>query len=180
VITGKGPEEKRVRRLAGSLPLSAKVGFVGGEELRRLLNTAALLVHASEVELEGMAVLEALGCGTPALISDAPHSASRQFAISPDFLFRPGDPDDLARRLDLLLEDPERLRAARRRCLELARGYSFEESVRRLEAVYRRVVARSAEKIGSAATKAPGEGWSATRRMGSGEGAILNMGQESS
>lgn len=143
VVTGRGPEEATIRRRAATLPVPAEVGFVEDAELVRLLRTADLLVHASEVELEGMAVLEALACGTPALVARAPRSAVRQFALSEDFLFRPGDPDDLARRLDALLDAPERLRDARPAALALADGFRFEDSVRRLEALYLRV-ARSA------------------------------------
>jgi 1,2-diacylglycerol 3-alpha-glucosyltransferase len=148
VITGRGPAEAEVRRLAASLPVPAEIGFVSDGELRRLLATADLLVHASEVELEGMAVLEALASGTPALIARSPASAARQFAVSDDFLFDPGDPDDLARRLDHLVESPERLREARARCLELAVGYRLEDSVRRLEALYLRVVGGAAAAAG--------------------------------
>jgi 1,2-diacylglycerol 3-alpha-glucosyltransferase len=139
VLTGRGPEEARVRRLAASLPVPAEVGFVDDAELRRLVASADLLVHASEVELEGMAVLEALASGTPALVARAPRSAAPQFALSADFLFAPGDPADLARRLDALLDAPERLAAARPLCLERARGYRFEDSVQRLEELYLRV-----------------------------------------
>jgi glycosyltransferase involved in cell wall biosynthesis len=145
VVTGRGPEETEVRRLAATLPVPAEVGFVSDGELRRLLSTADLLVHASEVELEGLAVLEALACGTPALVARAPRSAAQQFAVSDDFLFEPGDPDDLARRLDVLLESPERLREARAHALALAGRYRLEDSVRQLEALYLRVAgARSA------------------------------------
>lgn len=143
VITGRGPEEARVRRRAATLPRPAEVGFLSDAELEALLSTADLVVHASEVELEGMAVLEALGRGTPALIADAPESATQQFALSPDFLFRAGDPDDLARRLDHLLDDPARLAEARPRALALAARFDLEESVRRLEALYARLVARA-------------------------------------
>jgi glycosyltransferase involved in cell wall biosynthesis len=136
VVTGRGPEEARVRRLGATLPLPAEVTFVPDEELVRLLRTADLLLHASEVELEGMAVLEALGCGTPALVADAPGSAARHLAVADDLRFRPGDAADLARRLDALVEAPERLRQARARCLELAAGLSLEASVRRLADVY--------------------------------------------
>jgi glycosyltransferase involved in cell wall biosynthesis len=139
VVTGSGPEAKRVAELGATLPSPAEVTFVSDDELKRLLRTADLLVHASEVELEGMAVLEALGCGLPALVADAPLSAARQFAASPDFLFRPGDADDLARHLDLLLERPEAILGARERCLALRSRYSFDESVRLQEAVYRRL-----------------------------------------
>jgi 1,2-diacylglycerol 3-alpha-glucosyltransferase len=143
VVTGRGPEEARVRRLGATLPIPAEVGFLSDGELRRLLVTADLLVHASEVELEGMAVLEALGCGTPALVADSPASATPALAPSPDFLFRPGDAADLARRLDALLDDPARLVAARSRCLELAAEHALGASVTKLEALYLRLAGRS-------------------------------------
>jgi glycosyltransferase involved in cell wall biosynthesis len=139
VVTGRGPEEATIRRLATVLPVPAEVGFVSEEELRRLLATADLLVHSSEYELEGMAVLEALACGTPALVARAPGSAARQFALSDDFLFEPGDPDDLARRLDGLVEAPRLLAEARARALALASGHRLADSVRRLEQLYLRV-----------------------------------------
>ena len=151
VITGRGPEEARVRRRAATLPRPAEVGFVSDAELQALLATADLVVHASEVELEGMAVLEAMGRGTPALIADAPESATPQFALSPDFLFRAGDPDDLARRLDHLLDEPARLAEARPLALELAARFDLEDSVRRLEALYARLVARAVAPAGRAA-----------------------------
>jgi glycosyltransferase involved in cell wall biosynthesis len=139
VVTGRGPEEAMVRRLAASLPVPAEIGYVADEELRRLLGSADLLVHASEFELEGMAVLEALACGTPALVARAPGSAARQFALSEDFLFEPGAPDDLARRLDRLVETPGLLADARGRALALAAGHRLSDSVHRLEQLYLRV-----------------------------------------
>jgi glycosyltransferase involved in cell wall biosynthesis len=139
VITGRGPEEATVRRLAAALPVPAEIGYVSDAELRQLLATADLLVHASEYELEGMAVLEGLACGTPALVARAPGSAARQFAISEEFLFTPGDPDDLARRLDRLVDHPELLQAARARALSVAARHRFDDSVRQLERLYLRV-----------------------------------------
>lgn len=148
VVCGRGPLEAEVRRLGAMLPVPAEVGYVSDAELRRLLATADLLVHSSEFELEGMAVLEALACGTPALVARAPGSAARQFALSGDFLFEPGDPDDLARRLDLLLDAPDRLREARTQALALAGRHRFEDSVRQLEALYLRVAGRRSAAAG--------------------------------
>jgi len=139
VITGGGPELGRIRALAATLPLPAEVTFVPEAELLRLLRTADLMLHASELELEGMAVLEALGCGLPALVADAPLSAARQLALAPDLRFAPGDPADLARRLDALLDDPGRRAALRAEALARAAGLTLARSVERLEAVYQRV-----------------------------------------
>ncbi|HVO18715.1 MAG TPA: glycosyltransferase [Anaeromyxobacter sp.] len=160
VVTGRGPEENRVRRMAATLPRPAEVGFVSDAELRRLLATADLMVHASEVELEGMAVLEAAGRGTPALIADARASATPQFALSPDFLFRAGDPADLARRLDHLLDEPTRLAAARVDARALAARFDFEDSVRRTEALLARVAERGRRPTAGSApgARAPSPG----------------------
>jgi glycosyltransferase involved in cell wall biosynthesis len=110
-------------------------------------------VHASEVELEGMAVLDAMASGTPALIARAPASAARQFAVSEEFLFDAGDPPDLARRLDALLDAPERLRAARATCLARAQSFRFEASLARLEDLYERVAARGLSAPGAPARR---------------------------
>ncbi|HSM91470.1 MAG TPA: glycosyltransferase [Anaeromyxobacteraceae bacterium] len=139
VIVGHGPLQLRLRRLAASLPVPAEVSSVSDDELLLLLRAADLFVHASELELEGMAVLEALGCGLPALVADAPGSAARHLALADDLKFTPGDPADLARRLDALLDDPGRRAALRARALEVAREHALAASVARLEEVYLRV-----------------------------------------
>jgi len=145
IVVGHGPESARVRRLVRTLSPPGEVTFVADDELVRLLQSAHLLVHASEVELEGMAVLEAMGCGLPALIANAPGSAASSLAVSPDLLFRAGDPDDLARHLDDLIDHPDRLAAARERCIESRASRTLDASARRLEALYRVVMARSAK-----------------------------------
>jgi glycosyltransferase involved in cell wall biosynthesis len=96
-------------------------------------------VHASEIEMEGMAVLEALGTGLPALVADAPFSAAARLAVGDEYRFPPGDAAALAARLDGLIEHPERLAEARRASLAHAEGLRLEASIDRLEAVYRRV-----------------------------------------
>src|SRR5208283_116362 len=68
VLYGRGPEEGRLRRLSATLPRPAEFRVVEEEEMPAVMRAADLLIHASEVELEGMAVLEALGVGLPALV----------------------------------------------------------------------------------------------------------------
>jgi glycosyltransferase involved in cell wall biosynthesis len=139
VVVGRGPQEARLRRLVATLPVPGRLASVTDDELLGLLRSADLLVHGSELELEGMAVLEALGCALPALIADAPGSAARHLALGEELRFAPGDPADLARKLDALLDDPARRQALRGRALEVAGRYTLASSVERLEALYQRV-----------------------------------------
>ena len=138
-LYGRGPEEDRLRSLSAMLPVPAEIRLVEEEDMPRLMRAADLLVHASEIELEGMAVLEALGTGLPALVADAPLSAAGRLAISDEFRFQPGNVEELARRIDHLVEHPERLVAARQASLDAAEGLRLEASIARLEAIYQKV-----------------------------------------
>jgi 1,2-diacylglycerol 3-alpha-glucosyltransferase len=153
VIAGSGPLEQYLRRRAGKLPHRPEfLGFVSDPgRLERLYNTADILVHASEVEIEGMAVLEAMSCGLPVIVADSPDSASTRLALGAEFLFASGDAASLAARIDHYVEHPEELAAAGTRAYEAARAYSFESSIARLVTVYRHVV-RSPMGAGAATT----------------------------
>jgi glycosyltransferase involved in cell wall biosynthesis len=139
VLCGHGPEAERLRRLAAGLPLPAEFRVVEEADMPGVMRGADLLVHASEIELEGMAVLEALGTGLPALVADARYSAAARLAISDEFRFPPGDAAGLARRLDHLVEHPERLAAAREASLAAAEGLRLSTSIAKLEAIYQKV-----------------------------------------
>jgi 1,2-diacylglycerol 3-alpha-glucosyltransferase len=139
VLCGQGPEEERLRRLAATLPLPAEFRVVPEADMPALMRSADLLVHAAAVELEGMALLEALGTGLPTLVAEAPRSAASTLATSDEFRFPSGDSEQLARRIDQLVEHPEQLAKARQASLAAAKGLTLEASVAKLEAVYQQV-----------------------------------------
>lgn len=140
VVAGAGHLEARLRARARRHGLAVEFGYVSDERLAALHEEATLFAHAGEVELEGMAVLDAMAAGLPVLVADAPDSAARSLASGPEFRFRPGDPIDLAARLDFLLESPTVLAAGARRSLERAGQHDFQRSARSLEQVYETVL----------------------------------------
>jgi 1,2-diacylglycerol 3-alpha-glucosyltransferase len=161
VIAGAGPLEAALRARARERGVAAEFGYVSDQRLTDLRAQAQVFVHASEVELEGMAVVEAMAAGLPVLVADAPDSAARRLASGPEFLFRPGDAADLADRLDALLERPVLLVEAARTNLQYAARHSFQQSVRQLEGVYAAVAAgRTAGSAAAAvAARAPTGSW---------------------
>jgi 1,2-diacylglycerol 3-alpha-glucosyltransferase len=137
VVAGAGPLEATLRKRAARLPGGASVGFVERAQLEELFNTADVLVHASEIELEGIAVLEATSMGLPVVVADSPESAAAGFALDDRFRFRSGDPASLAERLDALFDQPDALDAARPRVAHDARAYDFGHGVDRVVDIYR-------------------------------------------
>lgn len=147
VISGTGPREAELAELARALPNGAEIGFLPRAELLSALMSADLFVHASDVELEGMAVLEAMSAGLPSLIADAPESAASAFALNDDFLFPAGDAATLSARIDALIEDPAKREAAREPYRERAREFDFDRSVRKLVEVYRTAIAQHEPRL---------------------------------
>jgi 1,2-diacylglycerol 3-alpha-glucosyltransferase len=149
VIAGAGPRHAALTRLAKRLPNGAEVGFVPRERLEQLFHEADLFVHCSEVELEGIAVLEALSVGLPVLVADSPESAASRLALDDAFRFPAGDANALAAKLDALIDAPEVLRAARPRSRELARRFDLRAGVSKLVEVYRALVSPESVEVTS-------------------------------
>ncbi|MHB8420825.1 MAG: glycosyltransferase [Myxococcales bacterium] len=137
-LAGAGPREEALRRLAARLGLRVAIGFLPRELLLRHLANSELLVHCGEVELEGMAVLEALAQGLPALVAEGPETAAAELAPGGEFRFPAGDAAALAARIDELVEHPALLSAGRARGLAIASARSLDRSVEQLVELYRR------------------------------------------
>lgn len=71
IVVGDGPLRTPLERRAGSLPVHFVGHLDGRRALAALLASASVLLAPCPVETFGLAVLEALACGTPVLASDA-------------------------------------------------------------------------------------------------------------
>lgn len=73
VISGTGPEEDKVRKMISKMDLDGLVqmtGYIGEPEKLSALSSASVFVHPSETDTFGIAVLEAMACGKPAIVSN--------------------------------------------------------------------------------------------------------------
>ncbi len=74
IIVGEGPERKRMQKQIRDAGLSRKVRFTGAlpqERVAELLNRSRVFVMSSVTEGLPKALLEALSCGTPAVVTTA-------------------------------------------------------------------------------------------------------------
>jgi len=108
LILGTGEELELLRALTASLGVSDRVHFLGDrDDVGAILRDATdFLISAAREETLGLNVIEAGFFGLPCVVSDIP--PHREIVAEPatGLLFRPGDSDDLALKLELLLRDP--------------------------------------------------------------------------
>ena len=72
ILAGKGPLEKKYRRLAEKLPNPIVMNFYEPARLLEILHMADLYVHTSDAEIEAMSCMEAFACGLVPVIADSP------------------------------------------------------------------------------------------------------------
>jgi len=137
-FVGRGPMYKYYRRLGSKLPKAPlfETTFIPQEQLLELIYKTDVYVHASEVELESIACLEALSCGKVPIISDSKTSAAPQFALDKRSLFKKGKYLDLRDKLDYWIEHPEELERMSRAYAELGKTYNINYSVQKMEKMF--------------------------------------------
>lgn len=132
-----------LRRHARRLGIADQVLFVGllpGDARLEALVDADVLAYPSEHEIFGLAALEALLCGTPAVVADDSGCGEVVAGVG-GWVVTAGDASALARALEDILADPDASRARARDAARRTREfYSIDAVVDRLEAVYAELV----------------------------------------
>jgi glycosyltransferase involved in cell wall biosynthesis len=145
VVIGQGGEEARLRRLAHRL--SQPVEFLGriseGDKIAWLRRAHAVLCP-SEKEGFGLVALEALACGTPAIVSDVP---GHRDAVPDGVGIRVpyGDARAMGDAFIRLFTDPSLAEDLTRRGLGHARGFSWDRAAERVEDTLASVAQRRGE-----------------------------------
>jgi teichuronic acid biosynthesis glycosyltransferase TuaC len=119
MIIGDGPEHGALVALAARLGIAERVSFLGQLDPDEALATArraTLYVMPSTEEAFGVAYIEAMAAGLPAIGCRGEPGPEEIAAAGDGFvLVPPGDIERLTQRIDELLSDPHRLREAGQR-----------------------------------------------------------------
>ena len=138
-LAGGGPERERLERLAGELGVGSSVNFLGEQaEVLPYYQAADLFLLPSRTEGLSNALLEAMACGLPVLVSRV--GGAKDLVADPQngLFFESEDEVELAGKLCLLLASPDLRRALGARARESVAAFaSLDLTAARLEAVYR-------------------------------------------
>lgn len=137
-VVGDGPLAPEMARAVAGATGIEWLGRQSPEEVYALMGEASFLVVPSECyETFGRVVVEAFAKGTPVLVSDIGSLAELVEDGRTGLRFRPGDPDDLAAKVEWMLGHPDRVATMRREArAEYEAKYTAEENYRRLMAIY--------------------------------------------
>ncbi|HEX5224836.1 MAG TPA: glycosyltransferase [Solirubrobacteraceae bacterium] len=145
-IIGAGPERVPLEGLAVRLGIADRVDFVGQlshEAALERMRRCTLFVMPSTDEAFGVAYIEAMAAGLPAIGCRGEPGPEEIAAAGDGFvLVPPGDIERLSQRIDELLSDPHRLREAGQRAREsVSRSFTWERCGEQTVAAYAEAVA---------------------------------------
>lgn len=109
-IVGDGPDILLYKNLCSKLKLCSRIFFTGSIENQALLQSGLIqhsraLVNPSPSETFGMNLLEAIFCKTPVIVADIP--AYKDLISNNGLVFQPGNPADLAKKIQQLLQNDQ-------------------------------------------------------------------------
>ena len=109
-IAGSGAFRKKLEEWISKHNLQDRIlllGFISEDEKLRLLQNAFLLVQPSFKEGWGLTVIEANACGVPVVANNAPGLCDSVNDGKTGLLYKFGDVDDAAKKMEEFLQNPQ-------------------------------------------------------------------------
>ena len=137
-LLGDGPLREDLLALAQQLGIASQVEFVGmTEQVFDYLQQADVFILPSRSEGQSNALLEAMSCGLPVIVSDIPANLEVIENEKNGLTFRAGNPDALVNAVTLVLDNAElreRLGRTARQTIEIQ--YSLDSTAERYISLY--------------------------------------------
>ena len=102
--------------------------FYTNEQLADLLCRSRVLVHAAHNEPFGLSVIEALACGTPAVVTGTGGTGETVTDGRSGLYFQPGNALDLAKKLARLFDDADEWHQLSAGAVTQARWFRWEQT----------------------------------------------------
>ena len=143
VIVGDGVDKLRLEKEAKTLGIADAVRFLGrvvGDDLYEIYKTGWVFATASEIETQGIVLIEAAASGLPLVAVDK--GAVNEVCINNEngFLCQPGDVSELSDALAKILSDQNLREKFSQNSLKIASEHDFEKTLDKFINIYHRVI----------------------------------------
>jgi glycosyltransferase involved in cell wall biosynthesis len=142
VLIGDGTAKQSLEALAADLGVADRVVFTGAlpfHEVPRYLKAADVFAFASVTETQGLVTIEAMAAGLPVVAVDGPGTRDIVENGKQGFLVE-NDPEALAKGLNKLLADSQRLKRLRNNALKKAKSFEVNQLGKQLISVYEQAI----------------------------------------
>ena len=142
VIVGDGVDRARLEHKYGELKNVYFLGRVTGEDLYELYRIGDVFATASEIEIQGIVLIEAAACGLPLIAVDKGAVSEVCLDEENGYLCEPGSVPEIAAAIKKILDD-DKLRAQfSEKSLEIAKEHDFETTLDKFINIYKKVTSR--------------------------------------
>lgn len=144
LVVGDGNRRQDVERLARELGIGQRSRFIGfvdpTADVPAVYRLGSVFAIASDLESEGLVVLEAAACGVPIVAVRATSMPELVEEPGCGYLVTPGDVEGMAARIVEILRDPTRAATLGQAGLAMARAHSLDLTLDRHEALYQSLI----------------------------------------
>lgn len=139
VVVGDGVDKKRLERVSKELGISKSVKFLGrvvGDDLYELYKIGDVFATASEIETQGIVLIEAAATGLPLIAVDAGAVSEVCRDNENGILLKPGDVSGIAQAFEKILGDPKLREKMSEKSIEVAAEHSLEKTIDEFLKIY--------------------------------------------
>ena len=136
IICGQGELREELIAFARETGVSERIRLAGYlEDVRELYKHADVFVFPSYQEGLPAALVEAMACGLPCLVSDI--RGNRELIRQESCRFKPDDSACFCKRLQALLDDPQYAAGKAAQCQKRAVSYGRKKAERKIRTIYK-------------------------------------------
>lgn len=132
ILAGKGPLNKEYTVLSKKLEVNTQLDFYSRNELKHIMDQSNIVVHCANVEVEGMACIEAFATGCVPIIAKSLLSSTGVYALSPNNLFPAGKSAILTQKIDYWISHPNELKTMSANYQNYAKSLTVKASAKKL------------------------------------------------
>ena len=144
VVVGDGVDKTRLMKKVEKMGLSEDVRFLGKvlpPDLYELYKIGDVFATASEIETQGIVLIEAAACGLPLIAVDK--GAVSEVCITDEngYLCEPGNVDKISTAMVKILSDEKLRKKFSENSIKIAHEHDFEKTLDKFENIYKKVIA---------------------------------------
>lgn len=149
VVVGDGTDLNRLKKMVKELGIEKSVRFLGRilpPKLAEVYRFGKVFVTASEIETQGIVLIEAAATGLPLVAVDK--GAVREVCQNEKngYLLKPKDVDGIAKSLVKILGDQKLQKQFSAKSLEIAKNHDINHTLKRFEEIYEEIILNKARK----------------------------------